>query len=61
MHKVIEYCPNEMINFYNRGIAYKKMDKKSEAIQDFKRALELDPNYEYAKQELAELESSQPR
>jgi len=43
--------------WFNRGLAKKWLNMQSESIQDFRKALELDPQYASAAEELKELEA----
>ncbi|MBK9214645.1 MAG: tetratricopeptide repeat protein [Chloracidobacterium sp.] len=48
-----ELDPNEKEVFLDLGIALKKTDRLDEAIEAFRRALEIDPNYDLAFSSLA--------
>lgn len=44
--KILELKPNSWSSYYNLGALYERIKKKSEAIQAFKKALELQPTPE---------------
>lgn len=48
--------PNNTMIYYLRGNIHAQKGKTEEAIADLKKALELDPNNEYAKHDLAAIE-----
>lgn len=43
--KAIEQEPDNPILYYNRGYLYEQMDKGEQAIENYKKAIELDPQY----------------
>lgn len=47
---MIELNPNHVNAYNNRGFTYEKLGKLKEALADFDKAIELDPNNEAAKQ-----------
>lgn len=51
----VQYTPKVAEYYFNRGHAYLKLGKKSEARKDFKKTLELNPGYEHAREMLKEL------
>lgn len=51
----IRIDPGHELSYYSRGVAYKNLDEHEKAEEDFKKALELNQDFELARQELAEL------
>ena len=43
--QAIQRNPNHAPTYYNRGLAYYKMDEADDAFADFSKAIELNPNY----------------
>lgn len=43
--KAIEAEPDNAVLHYNRGYLYEQMDQGEEAVESYKKATELDPNY----------------
>lgn len=52
MLKITELSPTEAINFYNIGVLYLQIERKEEAILAFRKAIELKPDYQIAKERL---------
>jgi tetratricopeptide (TPR) repeat protein len=53
--EVNESQKNRAVAYWNRGNANKKKGDKEQAIADFRKALEIDPSYQYAKEGLKRL------
>jgi len=56
--KAIELAPDIADNYQNRGLTYFALGEKEKARADYKKALELNPNDQIAKKQLAELENN---
>jgi tetratricopeptide (TPR) repeat protein len=57
-NQVIDHeSSQDPIHFYNRGLAKQTLGDKNGAITDFKKTLQLQPNYEAAKNSLKALGS----
>ena len=45
------------IAFYNnRGVSKENLEEYNEALKDYKKALELDPNYDIARENIKEIQ-----
>ena len=47
--QAITLNPDDALAYYNRGLAYHKIDKYDLAIQDFDEIIRIDPNSEAAR------------
>ena len=48
----IELNPNHFLSYYNKGAILEKMEKQDEAIEEFKKALQLNPEFHLAAERL---------
>ena len=48
----IEFNPENIYTYYNRGATYNDLGKYEEAISDYTKAIELNPDFELAKKNL---------
>jgi tetratricopeptide (TPR) repeat protein len=52
---VKKHDPNDANAYYNRGVAYRHKGQKDMAIRDLEKAVQLDPNDQWAKDLLREI------
>lgn len=54
-NEAIKYNPHDPVSYFKRGNTYKAMKDYNHAVEDYKKALELDPNYEEVIKTLQEM------
>ncbi len=55
----IELNPNHFLSYYNKGAILEKFEKQAEAVEEYKKALQLNPEFYLAAERLAQLENQQ--